>query len=47
MNRHLERARAYREHYYVNRGRSIAYSHECLMIMHDKMDHAKTISPVF
>ena len=25
----------------------LTYPHECLTIMHDKMDHAKTASPVF
>lgn len=44
---HLAAARAHREVYYANRYRSKTYPHECLTIMHDKMDHAKTASPVF
>ena len=47
MKKHLLKARAHRDHYYVNRLRSTLYLHECLTIMHDKMDHAKTASPVF
>ena len=47
MKKHLLIARAHRDHYYVNRLRSTLYPHECLTIMHDKMDHAKTTSPVF
>ncbi|KAG0581688.1 hypothetical protein KC19_3G000300 [Ceratodon purpureus] len=44
---HLAKARAHREVYYANRRRSQTYPHECLTIMHDKMDHAKTASHVF
>ena len=47
LEKHLFRARAHQDHYYANRLRSILYPHECLTIMHDKMDHAKTASSVF
>ena len=47
LDRHVEIARAHRELYYANRHRSVAFPHECLTVMHDKMDHAKTASPVF
>ena len=47
MKKHLLIARAHRDHYYVNRLRSTLYPHKCLTIMHDKMDLAKTASPVF
>ena len=47
MKKHLLKARAHQDHYYVNQLRSTLYPHECLTIMHDKMDHAKTASPVF
>ena len=47
LEKHLLRARAHRDHYYANRLRSTLYLHECLTIMQDKMDHAKTTSPVF
>jgi hypothetical protein len=38
---------AHRELYSANRYRSRFFPGECVMIMHDKMDHAKTSSPVF
>ena len=47
LDKHLAIARAHREIYYANRYRSHEFPHECLTIMHDKMDHAKTASPVF
>ena len=47
MKKHWLKARAHQDHYYVNRLRSTLYPHECLTIMHDKMDHTKTASPVF
>ena len=47
LEKHLCRARAHQDHYYANRLRSTLYPHECLTIMHDKMDHAKTASLVF
>ena len=47
LDKHLAIARAHREFYYAKRYHSLTYSHECLTVMHDKMDHAKTPSPVF
>lgn len=47
LEKHLAIARAHRDQYYANQYRSSAYSHECLTIMDDKMDHAKTASPIF
>ena len=47
LNKHLAIARAHREYYYAKRYHSLTYPHECLTVMHDKMDHAKTASPVF
>ena len=47
LDRHLAIARAHRDYYYINRYRSHNFPHECLMVMHDKMDHAKTASSVF
>jgi hypothetical protein len=38
---------AHRELYSANRYRSQFFPGECVMIIHDKMDHAKTASPVF
>jgi hypothetical protein len=38
---------AHRELYSANRYRSRFFPCECVTIMHDKMDHAKTVSPVF
>lgn len=43
---HLESAWAHRELYYSNRYRSQLMPDECVTIMHDKMDHSKTASPV-
>ena len=47
LDKHLGIARAHREHYYALRYHSQTYPEECVTIMHDKMDHAKTASPVF
>ena len=47
LEKHLAIARAHREYYYAKRYHSLTYPHECLTVMHDKMDHAKTASPVF
>ena len=47
LDKHLAIARAHREYYYAKRHHSLTYPHECLTVMHDKMDHAKTASPVF
>ena len=47
LDRHLAIARAHRDYYYINRYQSHNFLHECLTVMHDKMDHAKTASPVF
>ena len=47
LDRHLAIARAHRDYYYINRYCSQLYPHECLIIMHDKMDHSKTDSPIF
>ena len=47
LDKHLAIARAPREIYYAKRYHSLTYPHECLTVMHDKMDHAKTASPVF
>ena len=44
---HLNKAWAHRDLYAANRYRSKCFPHECVTIMHDKMDHAKTASPVF
>jgi len=47
LDKHLAIARVHRELYYANHYMSHTSPHECLTIMHDKMDHAKTTSPVF
>ena len=46
LNVHLDSAWAHRELYYSNRYRSQLLPEECVTIMHDKMDHSKTASPV-
>jgi len=46
LNLHLDSAWAHREMYYSNRYRSLQFPDECVTIMHDKMDHSKTASPV-
>nr|PNR49411.1 hypothetical protein PHYPA_011307 [Physcomitrium patens] len=45
LKKHLGIARAHREYYYAKRYYSQTYPDECVTIMHDKMDHAKTASP--
>ena len=47
LDKHLAIACAHREYYYAKCYHSQNYPHECLTIIHDKMDHAKTASPVF
>ena len=47
LQMHLNKAWAHRDLYAANRYRSKCFPHECVTIMHDKMDHAKTASPVF
>ena len=47
LDKHLAVARAHRDYYYINRYRSHNFPHECLTVMHDKMDHSKTNSHVF
>ena len=47
MDRHLAIACAHRDYYYINRYWSHNFLHECVTVMHDKMDHAKTASLVF
>ena len=47
LDKHLAIARAHRDYYYINRYQSNNFPHECLTVMHDKMDHSKTDSPVF
>ena len=47
LDKHLAIAHAHREFYYAKGYHSLTYTHECLTIMHDKMDHAKTASPMF
>ena len=47
LQMHLNKAWAHRDLYVANRYRSKCFPHECVTIMHDKMDHAKTASLVF
>ena len=47
LDKHLAIACAHREYYYAKRYHLLTYPHECLTVMHDKMDHAKIASPVF
>ena len=47
LDKHLAIARAYRNYYYAMRYHSVTYLNECLTVMHDKMNHAKTASSVF
>ena len=47
LDKHLAITRAHREYYYAKPYHSVTYSHECLTILHDKMDHEKIASPVF
>ena len=46
MQVHIDSAFAHRDLYYLNRYRSKLSPHEVVTIMHDKMDHSKTASPV-
>ena len=46
MQVHIDLAFAHRDLYYLNRYRSKSSSHEVVTIMHDKIDHSKTASPV-
>ena len=47
LQMHLNKDWAHRDLYAANRYRSKCFPHECVTIMHDKMDHAKTASRVF
>nr|PNR63282.1 hypothetical protein PHYPA_001707 [Physcomitrium patens] len=47
LEKHLGIARAHREYCYAKQYYLQTYPDECVTIMHDKMDHAKTASPVF
>ena len=47
MKKHLAVARAHRDYYYINWYWSHNFPHECLSVMHDKMDHSKIDSLVF
>lgn len=44
---HLEKHEAYCNAYYGTRHMSISKLEKCLTIIHDKMDHAKMVSPCF
>ena len=46
MQVHIDSVFAHRDLYYLNRYRSKSSPHEVVTIMHDKMDHSKTASPV-
>ena len=47
LKMHLNKAWAHRDLYAANRYWSKSFLHECVTIVHDKMDHAKTTSLVF
>ena len=47
LQMHLNKAWVHRDLYAANRYQSKCFPHECITIMHDKMDHAKTASHVF
>ena len=47
LDKHLAVARAHKDYYYINRYMSHNFLHECLTVMHDKMDHSKTDPPIF
>ena len=47
LDRHLTIARVHRDVYYINRDFSFNKLHECVTIIHDKMDHSKTACPAF
>ena len=44
---HLNKAWAHQDLYATNWYQSKRFPHECVTKMHDKMDHAKTASPMF
>jgi hypothetical protein len=44
---HLYSAWAHRELYYANHYRLRSFPGECVTIMHNRMDHAKSASPMF
>ena len=47
LDKHLAIVCSHREYYYAKQYHSQNYPHECLTIMHNKIDHAKTASPMF
>jgi hypothetical protein len=47
LNEHNALVRSHRELYYANRNLSISEPEKVLTIIHDKMDHSKTVSPHF
>ena len=47
LGRHLTIARVHRDVYYINRDLSFNKPHECVTIIHDKMDHSKTVCSAF
>ena len=47
LDKHLVTARAHRDIYYINRNLSLNSPHECVTIIHDKMDDVKIASPIF
>ena len=47
LQMHLNKAWAHCDLYVANRYRSKCFPHECVTIMHDKINHAKIASPVF
>ena len=47
LQMHLNKAWAHPNLYASNQYRSKCFSHECVTIMHNKMDHAKTATPIF
>ena len=44
---HIASQKAHRELYYANRFLSEKQPEKCVTIIHDKMDHSKTLSPHF
>jgi hypothetical protein len=47
LKHHLDQQQAHREHYYTNRSMSIQRPRDVLCIIQDKIDHAKTVCPLF
>ena len=47
LDKHIAIARVHKEYYYAKQYHLLTYLHECLIVMHDKMDYAKTASLVF